>query len=578
MDKREKVFERPIFWILLLFLAITVFITLSSFRISQIITEDDLTFLTGAKTWHETGAPLTAGAAGPQPFYHHPYLYVYVIKIMMSLLGPNDVVARFPGILCGVVSIILTFFIVKSCCPGEDYARVRLATITSGLYALAPTTIQGTTMIQADTSILVPATLLLFLSTIRYFQTKRYMWLVMISCALAVSFWARLSAPTILTFALVTYLLLSKGDVKVKLTLVLALISGALLFLATWYFYCRIKGAPFLRPFMYTFYYLIEASANKSAGGSQLFSNVIHLVVWLGFFTVAAALAVLFKKGKELFSDTESGAHLIFFSSIFLLAACSVMGGVTFGYPRYHSPAIPLLYGGVALLLTKNDFEKFDLSTLAMFLIPFLLIQLFLIGDPVYMLRYTIREYAALMPRLLPAMLKDSIIKITLACAGYAAIFSVFLRKFSRKTIVGLLVIFSAVSTTMMTCVQSSAGYNTGYNYGERGTAEASEYVRTRMKPGSVIVAPGELIYYMGLINSPRPSFSLNREISADRIKKLLEGDNVSAFVYGITTNTTRQLRIINEDRLLQELLLQNFTHIKVGTYDIWTRSSRLPE
>lgn len=575
MNKIKKISESAAFWYLLLFGIISVFIVLASFRTHQIVTEDDLACLLPAMTWHETGVPLIPGPAGTQPYYHHPYLYVYSIKLMLDLFGPNAMAARIPGVISGVVSIILTFFIVKLCCPGDERARLKLATIVSGLYALAPTTVQATTMIQVDTSILVPAILLLFLGIVKFFKTGKYAWLAFIVCAVALSLWARLSTPLLLVLVLMMYLLLSKGASTTKLILTGALAAGVLLFIATWYSYCKIKGAPFFGPFMYTFSLVSSAPTNKSFGISQSPNNIVYLAAWLGFFPLAAAIGVMLKRGKELLSDTGSCPHLIFFCGIILMAVYSIVGGVNIGYPRYISPAIPLIYSGAALLIARSEFEKFSIKMVVIFLFASLCIQFFIVRDPVYALRYTMREYLVLWPYVSSAVLKDILLRAIAAGFGYAVIFFFFIRTFSRKAIVGSLVIFSVASTMTMTFLQSAAGYNTGYNYGEKGTEKVSEYVRSRMGPESIIVAPGELVYYMGLLSSRCVNFSFWHEIDAGPIIRLLKDARVSAFIYSVPTNTIDQIRLISGNLSIQELLVRDYNHVKIGSYDVWTRTSK---
>ena len=247
------------------------------------------------------------------------------------------------------------------------------------------------------------------------------------------------------------------------------------------------------------------------------------------------------------------------------------MGGVSFGYPRYQSPAIPLLYIGAALSLSKEDFKNFNLKRLTgLFLVSFL-IHFFILGDLLYIFRYVLRDYLAFRSPSSWAMIQHAIFRIIFFCLAYTMLFLVGLRILSRGATIASLVIFSVASSLSMTLLQSVAKYNTGYDYGERGMLETAQYIRNKMPPDGIVVGPEELIYYMRLSNSPylRGSFWSN----IDRIERSLRDPRVSAFVYSIPTNEVSQIQSIREDVSVQKLLSKNFKYRKIGTYDIWVRS-----
>jgi 4-amino-4-deoxy-L-arabinose transferase-like glycosyltransferase len=524
-------------------------------------------------------------------FYQSPYLYLYTLAGMFRLFGTNEVTARLVGIISGLISIILVFLIVKLSYLGEEYGRLRLATIVSGLYALAPTTIQGSAIINIDNTLLVPAVLFIFLSVIMFFQKKNFIWLCFVSFAVMLSLWLRLSTPLILIFLLILYTLMNKNILKIKIEFLGALIFGFLFFLASWFIYCHVKGAPFAGPFRYTFEAFYRSHGHL--GIRRLLQDVVSFACWLGFFPLLSVIFIMFKNRKFLFKNMQLSPHFIpmrqnstlkagyeisdfspggyiFLCAILLIAGYTLLGGTTFGYPRYHSPAIPLLYIGAGLLLSEADFQGLGIKNISFLFLLSLILQLFVLGDLLYVFRYALRAYAAFMtPAFLP-ILKEALFRIIIYSSVYALFFLFSLRLFSRKAITGLLIIFSAASSLGMTFLQSSARYNTGYNYGEWGMAEAAKYIKSNIPYDSIVAGPEEMAYYMRLPNSPylRGSFWGNR----DKIERSLRDPRVSAFVYSIATHEIGQIKRINSDISIRRILERDFTYTKIGTYNIWIR------
>ena len=85
-----------------------------------------------------------------------------------------------------------------------------------------------------------------------------------------------------------------------------------------------------------------------------------------------------------------------------------------------------------------------------------------------------------------------------------------------------------------------------------------------------MVIAPGELIYYLGMPNSPYVSRDIWNNL--EKIKKNLMDQNTASIAYSIVINTILQVQTFSRDESLQEILRKNYDQIKIGSYLIWIR------
>ena len=260
------------------FLVLAVFILLSVLGINRVLPNDDLTELIPAKILYLKGFPQMFPGETGRPFYYHPPLYLEIVAGLYKVFGFQEWLGRLLGIICGLVSIFLVFLIARSFSYGQPKERLRLAILVSALYALAPGTIQGVAVMQMDNTILVPAVLFLFFISIKYFQEKQLRWLYSVVPAVALALWMRISTPAIVIFMLVAYSFIGNNLPKTKALFNSAVICGVLLFLFSWYFYCRVRGTHFSGPFLYTFYTV--RTAWQRLIFLRIFLNIFYFSIW----------------------------------------------------------------------------------------------------------------------------------------------------------------------------------------------------------------------------------------------------------------------------------------------------------
>lgn len=541
-------------------------------RIQQSVAQDDLFSLVAAKTLYSSGIPQHFKFPDRIQAFS-PHLYLYSMVLAFKLFGVSEVAARLPGVCSGVLAIIMVFLIMKSFSEGDKVNRLQWASLSSLLYASTPAVVQGSLILATGNTILIPVILLLYYSFAKYQQSKNFVWAVLIALTMAVALWGRVTTPPIIAFLLIFYALMSKNTFRIKLFSICAILSGALLFVLSWYIYCKVTGVPFSQPFMYA----LDALQNKGWGSgglsiSQTILNLIFLTLWVGVFPLLLFLTVTAKRFKYLLKDFQLCLEDIFLlSSLVLIVGYTLIGGAIFGFPRYHCSAIPLFYIfiGIALSKSKASFTDFRLKIIFIITIVAFLIQILVVGDLLYVFRYTLRSAIVLVSPLYP-ILKGTVFKIGFFLFTLTLLFAVCSRYLFKKSWILLLVIFSVGTNTGILFLQSTVAYHTGYNYGGEGTIEAARYVRENVPLQSVVLAPSEVIYYLKLQNSSYLPDKL--WTNTDELRRRLADGNTSALVYSIATNTIQQIQTISTNEEIQALLHKYFDETKIGSYVIWIR------
>ena len=562
----------PSFRYVIVGLAFALFGLFSLAHIGQPVAQDDLFYLVAARTLHETGAPQKFGSADRFAAYS-PELYLQLLAWVFTVLGANEATARLPGIVAGALSIGLVFLIIASLCQGTRVERLQWAAVTCLLYAVTPGVVQGALILAIDNTILMPAVLLLCWLFVKYLQEQRICWAALAGGAMAVSLWGRVTTPTILGAVLSGVAVTVPGPLRRKLVPVGALLTGAGLFLVSWYLYCVSLDIPFAGPFLYA-----AGSFREKVEGltvSQLLQNVLHFTLWVGVFPALWLLVLLARRGRALFYDRKLSPE-----DVFLLAGLSlalgylVIGGAIFGFPKYQMPAVPLLYVFGAVALSKSTSEPLTLHGHQVLLmlcsvLAACAVQVFIAGDWIYLVRFQVREALAFGRSDSTGLFREIALRVGLCAIAYGLL-AVSLLRWTCRSAAGVLFALSMGSNLGIVLLQSAGDYHTGYNYGGRGTVEAARYIRDRVPADSVVIAPNEVTYYLQMPNSPYwPNFIW---ANVEELRRRLEDPKSSALAYSIATNTIPQIRAVVESMALQAILRREYEQSTVGSYTVWIR------
>ena len=555
-------------------MALCLFALFALLHVHQTISQDDLNYMVAAKTLRETGTAIHYGY-GERIKTYSPELYLQVLATGFRLFGVSEAVARLPGIMSGLLSIVLVFLITNSLSHGTQIERLQWASVVSLLYAVTPGLIQGALILAIDNTILIPPVLLMCWSFIKYLQQQKIQWLILTALAMMLALWGRVTTPPAIGLVMSAYALAGPWNWKTKLRAIGALLLGAVLFIVSWYSYCLVFNVPFSGPFAYALRSL--TGKTHDIAFSQIAQNVLYLMLWVGFFTTILFLVVVSRRMRVFFSGLEGGPEDLFLlSGLSLVIGYFFIGGAIFGYPKYQAPAIPLLYIfiGIALSKTHSESHYWRAQKLGIALFLALIacaLQMWIVGDWIYLIRYQVRASLAFLSPSLSEIGREMSLKAAFVCAVYGLLFVIF-HRFSSMTVVGMLFAFSIGSNVGMAVLQGSARYHTGYNYGGLGTVEVAAYVRTHVPADSVVIAPNEVTYYLKLPNSPYWPDPFWTDI--DQLKKRLADQNTSGLVYSIATNTILQIQTITSNESLRAFLRKNYDHTTVGTYRVWIRKA----
>lgn len=557
---------------ILLFAALGLFVALSLTRIRQTIGEDELVWLIAAKNYFRHGIPYFYESPGKLAVFS-PHLYLLTLVSAFSLFGESDVVARMVGVVSGSLSIIMVFSITKLLSHGDRINRERCAFLSCLLYSLTPILIQGSVIMEIDSTVLIPAILFLCLSFTKYQQTDQFGWAVLTGLAMTLALWGRITTTPIVAFLMILYVLFGTKPLRSKLIFLSAIISGTIFFVISWYLYCITQSIPFSAPFIYTLETFLQKS--QSSGGltsSKASLSLIHLILWIGIFPLILALIFTVQRSINFFKYYKVHIEDIFIiSGLIIMGGYTLIGGIPFGYPKYQSPGIPLIFIfiGTTLSQSKINFACFNIRKFAFTVIIVCVIQIFVAGDILYILRYTLRESVALMLPLYP-VIKDVLFRGGVSFSAYAILFAAVHRFSVTKSMIGLLILFALGSNIGTSLLQATAGYHTGYNYGGRQTIEAAHYIQGKVPLQSTVIVPSEILYYL---KSPKsrhlPSHLWTQK---EKLKQQLNDQGVSCFAYSIVTNSIKQVKTISSDKQIQEILHEKFDHVEIGSYKIWIR------
>jgi 4-amino-4-deoxy-L-arabinose transferase-like glycosyltransferase len=558
-------------WLLVSFV-LAVFLFFSLAHIRRPLGQEDLHWFGPAKSLYLTGSPRTYNEPDVV-WVDHPHLYLRCITGAFRLFGISEVSARLPGILAGVISTFLVFFLIKGFSPDRERSTV-WAALWALQYALIPAVSVGSNYVMHDNTVLVPAIILLYYAFARFSIEGTWAWAIALATMAALSLWIRISTPVAVLFLLAiltpTYI---KGG-KRQWWCIATLAAGIALFLLSWDLYCDFTGFPFAKPISYTLGAIL--SKTHLAGTSKVpdLQSLIYLLLWLGPFSVFLFILAAARRVSEFWRERTPRVEDLFCAgAILLMVGYTVAGDAIFGFPRYQSPAFPLIciFAGLALCRWDALPEELNFGPIAGVALAAFAIQLGILRDVIFLIRYTLRLEAVGPTGFHPAI--NTLVCRGLAfCAAHGILALVCLRSSFKGRLLSFLFCLS-FGANLGTCwLQRFAPYYVGYNYGGLGTVAAACYIAAQVPPYGVVLAPDEVLFYTGEYESkygytPHPLW-----LDKDALRRKLADRDTMGFAYSIITNTVEQVRICRDDPEIARILARDYSPKDIGSYTIWIR------
>ena len=529
-----------------------LFIVLAAPRLLQIAGQDEIVHYVGlGQRLYEHGFSRPA-----ELITFSPHLYGFALWLAHLLLGPGVAVARLPGIAAWCLTALLLGWRLA----GSSRERGAAAAIPwiLALLALSPLALQAAAIVDIDNTILVPAVLLLCLGVERFVQKPSWRTGALVAGFLWLALWCRITTPAFLLPLFLAYAWWRHRALPAAARLALVLAAGVVLFLLTWWGYCRCTGVSFARPFRYLrdAFVFCTVGAERGIGLGKVALTATYLCFWLGPALVLLGAWLVSQRLQRLWRSRQPEPDDLFLAAgVAILGGYCLLGGTIFGFPKYHCPALPLLLlalagtwgkpttatkflatpsaadgqggrGGrgcryptpVASLAgdrqaprtAQQNRELGGSGTSALcpqgragwlaaggVVLAGALLQVLVLGDPLLLLRFGLRE-AVFHGENVRHLLWAGLARPYLLAAALAASVLVPLCRRGVLALPSAILCLALGMNAGLVGLQQVGGYQTGYNYGDRGDARRlADFLAARLPEGASAIVPGEIVYLL---------------------------------------------------------------------------------
>jgi hypothetical protein len=393
--------------------------------------------------------------------------------------------------------------------------------------------------------------------------------------------WFKPTPLPFLVFTIAIFCIIDRGFKKGVYEVSAISIIGVGLYLVLWWIYSEAKDLPFLLPFSnltaHIGYQHISGTFSDSI--AQLALRAARLIIWVSPLFILLGIIATTARIKEFWREKRLSSIdvlLIYFWSVFI--GYLLIGGITFGFPRYHFPMLPALSIIVAYFIFQIR-ARIDRKGIVIYsiLILFLVVyNVIVVGDLVYGINYKLKE--SLIDDAIST--RTALLKFTLQSLLYSIplivvffITRVFAKGYSLLKVLTLSLFVCTITANLsLNIIQARAEYNTGYEYGGTGTRDVIDFLVRNVKPNSIILATEGIVYnYNNVTRSNSPYFT-PPDWEKESFIRILEEREPAAVVYGISSNTEKQFREVFKSQEVQRLLQSNFEQRQIGSYTVWLR------
>ena len=461
---------------------------------------DEAAFPYGASAILENGDPFFYnGETRPRDLaLWHPPLYVYSLALHMLFWGTSIFSVRFFGIFCVLLTLVISFFILKRLTLNKQEWLISINIFTL-LYLFNPLMSESALVPDIDGTIAMPIIAGGLLHCVNLSKNKwtkiQFLW--------SIIFWVLIFSTkfTIAVLFIPIYLVLILTMVsRPVLNLFVsfsAILLGFFVFIFSWRISSILLDIPFRPPFDYFVY-----SLNRKSGGDNSFVNYFNsatsfdnrVLSWLGPSLLILFLLVSFFNFTNLSRNASKNTSLLFsFFAIYTLLIYNIFGGLPFTFPKYWVISVlPIclvvaLFSASIFLKTNIALRSFDFRLIDL-IVTVVLILVISINysfarkldanfgySPISYLQYS----------LVTSVLFFLLISIFLFCHSGIKIFRNTLYTILYSSLLAS-VIFFQFSTFAL---HRNAKYSTTYYFGEIGLKETILKVRNLTDPDDLILA-----------------------------------------------------------------------------------------
>ncbi|MEJ5367651.1 MAG: glycosyltransferase family 39 protein [Bryobacteraceae bacterium] len=494
---------------------------------------DNMDFPAVAKATAETGLPVYyRGEENPRHLgLYHPPLYIYLLAAWFRLWGFGAVQAR----LFGFVLLLVHGWVVLRAVKllfGAAAAR-RAAPWFWALFLLSPFALQGAAVLDIDTTIYGPLLVSMLVAVLRLHwhdgqlredepRAREY---VLIAAWTAAAFWAKLTTVLAVIPAALWLSAGGRGSRRTLLRCSLAVVSGAGLFLASYFAYGWLTGLDVTYTFRFTLMSfqgrLRESSlwARILAHAHTFLDMASWQVQWSGLLPWVAALAAAGWSAGVVVRRKERRWRDAF---ILLALSLAVTGGycaLLYTFGRSPFKYVFVVWGLVAACLSLAaswGFERLRAHRLpAQRLILALLVIVFA-GSFLAGGRW-LRDRAILEGNLYPETKWMLVTPVLLASAGMLLF----------RTAAGPVLLLAGVALhgghmTGTALAMARAPYPTTYDYGQLGFEETACFLRENTAPEEAVISMKDIGFHTGRRYFENYGYLFTGQQGADAMRAIL--------------------------------------------------------
>lgn len=487
-----------------------------------------------------------------------PHGYPLIALTVCRILGQCSPAAiRITGILMWIVCICI---------------MARRSPLSAVMLACIPAVCQAAMTVEIDQTALPLACLFLVFASEKLAEKPTPGTWISTALAMAFALWCRLTTPALICIPLlIASPFASDANFwRKRLPLFTAMAAGLLLFIITWYAYCRFTGITFIGPFTYLIRSFGETTVGERSGG---FARAAYSTACLCIWGFNPFLAILFLRDGwrrlTLFKQNRCFAKgdAIWLSAAAILLGYTFVGGALFGFPKYQCPALPLACLAIALGIHSQKPNPSSINPTLIFALGTALITFFIFQDPLFAMRATIREHI-----LENISAKPVILNMALRClVTYILIAALIL--FVKKALPPeILLLIAAISVnTAFSIRQNTAPYSTGYIYGDKGeTARLAQIIDANKWQNHLLFVPVEAVHLLGFYDTKGlPPAQWN---DCGTLAHRIATEKPAVIAASILINPMGQMRQIRNTPELANVLDANYIHNKDNAMHVWIR------
>ena len=503
----------------------------------------------------------------------HPFLYQSILIATARLFGMELYKLRLIGLACLMIDLYMIRKIANLMVDNQREGRV-LTFLACLFFLMIPLTIDGAMHIDIDTTVMLPLLLVFLYLFIRQEQAEsmrdRYLIMVILMCfIMPLLLWSKLTTPLALPLAIGTFYVIRKRPLTAIIYPTLLLAIGGGIFLLTWYLFCYHFNLAFLSVFERMIrVFSIVSNESANAGYLKVFREFAMIVFWFNIIMsllLIVCLCVVIRRviRRETIRDPILFASIL---SFIIGGVYCLIGGISYGIPKYHYPLTAL----AALIVSYHlrpycDRLSIKIPLSVLFAIIVVSVFYYYIEDPIYLLTRGIKLRAIDSTSFNPILNQLWIISFIYLLPFFISM--VLWARSKRQYAVELILVVAMAQMVGFNFHKSQAAYHTSHGYGYYG---ASDVYRQLIPLNSVWFTEGVIISPFDIL----PPYALDETpMNYDEYRLRIVEKSPDAIVFGAPCSTVSQMKQFFLTPEFNRISREHYKLDTVGDYYIYVKT-----